>query len=187
MQAYEKGRQLLDELSVRLAETRGGQVEFAAMHPGDQVPMYGCSMAAVRVSAMWPTRSFPIPIDGANSRPGEKLSWVVQYEMVVDRCYGNTEKNEMPALDQLDSLQRDAMDDFRAMQRAAQCAFTRGSVLLGQWLPRGPMGGMHGGTMTVTVAADLHCDCDVEIPQFDAQHPPLPNDPRFPGSMRKRR
>lgn len=187
MQAYEIGRKLLDELSIHLATTRAGQVDKTTMHPGDQVPMYGCSMAAVRVSAMWPTLSFPLPIDGTAAKPGQRLSWAVQYEIVVDRCYRNTEKNEMPDLADLDSLQRDAMDDFRAMMRAAQCAFTRGSVLLGQWLPRGPMGGMHGGSMTVTVAADLWCDCAVELPQFDEQHPPLAGDPRFPDVGRRRR
>lgn len=187
MQAYEFGRRLLDELSVKLADTRAGQVQSTVMHPGDQVVMYGCSMAAVRVVSMWPSKVFPMPVDGTSSRPGEKLSYVVQYEMVVDRCYRNTDKNEMPAIEELDSLQRDAMDDFRAMQRAAQCAFTRGSVLIGQWIPRGPMGGMHGGALTITVAVDLHCGCDAEILQFDEQHPPLPGDPRFPSTVRRRR
>ncbi|MGZ0843321.1 hypothetical protein ACXKGW_29805, partial [Klebsiella pneumoniae subsp. pneumoniae] len=83
------------------------------------------------------------------------VSYAADLEITVFRCYEDTLDNSMPELYELDSLARDALDDARAMMRAVQCAFDRGTPMYcGPWIPKGPNGGIHGGH-PVSYAADL--------------------------------
>lgn len=180
---YEAARTLLDELVVRLDSTRAGPVAAAAVHPGDMVPGYGCAvtrsaegLATVRVAAIYPTRVFPVPLDGP-LKAREAVEYAAQLEMTVDRCYITPDDNSMPTPAELDSLSRDAMDDAAAMRIAAACTFSR--AIAGMWIPRGPAGGIHGGMLSLTVALDIACRCDVIPDQLDARIAPLPGDPRF--------
>ncbi|MFE5789543.1 hypothetical protein [Rhodococcus erythropolis] len=179
MDVYGKATELLNELTVRLESTRAGQVEFAAVHPGNDVPAYGCETAFVRPGQIWPSVAFPAPLNPAQLDLSQPVSYAADLEIVVFRCYGYTDDNSMPELADLDSLARDALDDARAMMRAVQCAFGFGTqYFCGPWIPRGPSGGIHGGSMTVTVGVDLWCPCDADVPQFDSLFAPLEGDPR---------
>ncbi|WP_280315954.1 hypothetical protein [Nocardia abscessus] len=62
------------------------------------------------------------------------------------------------------------------MRRAALCA-DLAEVVLGPWMPRGPQGGIHDGTMTVTVLVDT-CGRGSEMPPLDSVVAPLEGDPR---------
>jgi hypothetical protein len=180
MDVYGKATLLLNELTSRLESTRAGQVEYAAVHPGDMVPAYGCETAFVRPGQIWPTAAFPAALNPAQMDLSRPVSYAADLEIVVFRCYGFTAKNEMPELYELDSLARDALDDARAMMRAVQCAFDRGTQFFcGPWIPRGPAGGIHGGSMTVTVGVDLWCPCDTTVPEFDSVFAPIEGDPRI--------
>ncbi|MDI9914349.1 hypothetical protein [Rhodococcus sp. IEGM 1379] len=180
MDVYGKAQQLLNELTAKLETTRAGQVDYAAVHPGDIVPAYGCETAFVRPGRIWPTTAFPNQLNPAQTDLTQPVSYAADLEVVVYRCYGFTEKNEMPELSELDSLARDALDDARAMMRAVQCAFDRGTpVSVSPWMPRGPSGGIHGGSLTVTVGVELWCPCDAVIPEFDSVFAPIEGDPRI--------
>lgn len=180
MDVYGKATQLLNELTSRLESTRAGQVEYASVHPGDMVPAYGCETAFVRPGQIYPTVAFPAPLNPAQIDASQPVLYVADLEVVVFRCYRGTSDNSMPQLQELDSLARDALDDARAMMRAVSCAFDRGTQFFcGPWIPRGPSGGIHGGSMTVTVGVDLWCSCDAVIPEFDSVFAPLDGDPRI--------
>lgn len=179
---YELGLTYLDELVVHLANSRAGQVSAAVVHPGDSVPGYGSEcwqdgLATVRVMSAFPVDPFPNP--ALVVQPGCSHEYAVLLEATVDRCYRLTEENEMPPLAVLDSQARDADSDAQAMLRAAVCAFGRRRVMPGPWLPRGPLGGIYGGSMQLTVQADLLCGCDEVLPLVDERVPPLEGDPRL--------
>lgn len=169
LKVYDLATALLGELTEALAGTRGGQVDQAVVHPGNMVPMYGCSVAAVRVVTI-------VPMSVRNPCAPE---FAVTYEMVVDRCYRTPDNNTMPALGVLDSAARDAYEDAAAMRKAALCAWSRNSVYPGTWTPRGPAGGIHGGAMTVEVRGlTLSCGCDQPWGAgIDSRIPPLTGDP----------
>jgi hypothetical protein len=185
--AYKLARTLLDELTAILPDTRAGDVCEAAVHAGDMIPMYGgCSsctdgsvgFAATRVVSIYPTASFPQPV-GAPGLQQVYGGHVVELQAVVDRCYPTPEDNAMPTVAELDSLARDQHDDMAALMRAVQCAFPRSQqVIPGMCTPRGPSGGVYGVSITVLVAVDLSCGCDVLPAPIDDQVPRLPGDPR---------
>jgi len=180
MDVYGKATQLLNELTSRLESTRAGQVDYAAVHPGDMSPAYGCETAFVRPGQIYPTVAFPAPLNPAQIDPTHPVSYAADLEITIHRCYENTSDNSMPELYELDSLARDALDDARAMMRAVQCAFDRGTPMYcGPWIPKGPNGGIHGGQMTVTVGVELWCPCDAVVPEFDSVFAPLQGDPRI--------
>lgn len=184
---YALAATLRDELAAQLAETRAGAPCFAVVHPGNMAPAYGCEcgtgegMAWVRVASNGPSVEYPQRYAQPIGRSTPPLVETVVLELGIYRCYPNTEDNEMPSLPQLDSAARDALDDAAAMRRAALCAFSADArPIPGGWQPYGPLGGIHGGIMTVTVLADVHCPCGVDSKQLDEVVPPLAGDPRFP-------
>lgn len=177
---YPLARALLDELSRLLNFTRAGHPDYAVVHPGNTVPQYGCSLAAVRVANI-------IPAPGNTVRGGlcGNTNIVAVLEMTVDRCYATPPDNSMPTLAVLDSYSRDLADDAAAMRTAAQCfrGTTPPAPLLGAWTPRGPAGGIFGGATLVQVTIDPGCGCgtpDDAWPDVDTLIPPLPGDPRHP-------
>ncbi len=177
LRTYDLAADLLAELVAALAHTRGGAVDQAVVHPGNQVPQYfgKCSTAAVRVVTILPV---------AGRSPICVTEWRVTYEMSVDRCYMTPADNGMPPVAVLDSEARDVLEDAGAMRKAALCAWpdaVRREV--GTWTPRGPAGGAHGGAMQVTaLGLGLSCRCDDEQwgAGIDSRVPPLPGDPRHP-------
>ena len=183
--AYVLAQKLLDELTARLAETRAGAPCSAMVHPGDMVPAYssncsrGCEgLAAVRIVSTYPTVSFPEQLSGV-AKPGCAIEDVVMLEMVVDRCYYTPKDNAQPTNGYLDSAARDAQEDAQAMRLAAAEAWDRKRRrAMGIWAPRGPAGGIHGGTLQVMVSASLSCGPGGEFPQIDSGVPPVLGDPR---------
>jgi hypothetical protein len=175
---YGLAAQLLAVLGAEVGVTRGGADDLIQMvHPGGQPPMYGCGL-------MW-TRVVGTAADsgaGALQRPvrdGVVPTWRVELEMGVYRCYPVPEgRDVMPEPVVLDSAARDAFDDAAAMRRAAVAAFLDEdgdpdlSVTPMAWRPVSPMGGVHGGLMTVRVMADLSGQGP------DDGWPMLPGDPR---------
>lgn len=181
---YATAKRLLDCFVAELAQTRAGAPCVAVVHPGDMVPAYGCGCAEgegqawVRVAQITPSRDFPNPYLQP-IRPTTVVQLAVVYELGIDRCYWSTEDNSMPdppAI--LDSMARDAVDDAAAMRRAVWCCLEPDTVIPGMWVPRGPAGGIHGGTMLATALVDGWCGCDVVPPPLDTITPMLPGDPR---------
>lgn len=172
LKVYDLGVELLNELMVSLATTRGGAPTIAAFHPGNQVPFEGCPLAAVRT-----VNVIPIAARAPNCPP----EFSVTYEMTVDRCYPITNRGEMAAIPRLDSATRDLLEDGGAMRRAAMCADWGRDArrTLGTWTPRGPSGAMYGGAMQVTATGvTLVCACNGEWSGIDTRYTPLPGDPR---------
>jgi hypothetical protein len=179
---YAAAHTLIERLAVELASTRAGAPCVATVHPGNMVPAYGCGcgdaegIAWTRVVSVGGTTKFPQLLAGPVPQ-GQVMQLAAVIELGVDRCYWQTEDNAMPEpVAILDSLARDALDDAAAMRRAALCAGF-GDVVLGSWMPRGPQGGIHGGTMTVTVLVDT-CGCGAQMPPLDSVAAPLEGDPR---------
>ncbi|WP_282775774.1 hypothetical protein [Nocardia sp. CC201C] len=180
---YQVAHTLIGALTTALSTTRAGAPCISVVHPGTLTPAYGwCAcdegegMAWTRVVSVGPTERFPAPL----SQPvpaGRVAQLAAVIELGVDRCYWNTDDNAMPDIAVLDSLARDVLDDAAAMRRAVECAGLSGDVVLGPWTPRGPSGGIHGGTMTVTVQVDTCAGC-AAIPPLDQLVPMLPGDPR---------
>ena len=183
--AYVLAQKLLDELTVRLGETRAGAPCSAMVHPGDMVPAYssvcnnGCEgLAAVRIVSTYPTAAFPEQLV-TPVKQGCTVEDAVMLEMVVDRCYYTPQDNAQPGNGYLDSAARDAQEDAQAMRLAAAAAWEKHRrYTMGVWAPRGPAGGIHGGTLQVAVQATLSCGPGGEFPQIDSAVPPVPGDPR---------
>ncbi|MGY4103429.1 hypothetical protein ACW2Q0_28280 [Nocardia sp. R16R-3T] len=183
---YMVARALVDRLAVELVETRAGAACIAIVHPGNTVPSYGwcgCDagegMAWSRVVSVAPTERFPIPL-ASPPTPGRTAQLVAVIELGVDRCYWSTEDNSMPDPAFLDSMARDVIDDAAAMRAAVAAVLTADDadqVIVGQWLPRGPQGGIHGGTLTVTVCVDT-CGPGSSMPPLDEVIPMMDGDPR---------
>lgn len=180
---YQVAHTLIGALTAALASTRAGAPCISMVHPGTMTPDYGwcdCDtgegMAWTRVVSITPTELFPAALSKPVT-PGHVVQLAAVIELGVDRCYWNTDDNSMPAVAILDSLARDVIDDAAAMMRAAQCAGL-GDVILGPWLPRGPQGGIHGGTMTCTVRVDTCVGCATVAPPIDTKIPPISGDPR---------
>lgn len=167
---YGFARALLDEFTARLAETRAGAPEFAVVHPGNLVPQYGCSVAAVRVVNI---AAIPNPRN-ASACPTE---YYVALELSIDRCYRTPDNNGMPPLPVLDSAARDEIEDAEAARAAAVCAFPN-RAQIGLWTPRGPAGGIHGGALAVTFRTDLGCGCGTDLVGVDSKYPMITGDPR---------
>lgn len=180
---YQVAHTLVGALTAALASTRAGAPCISVVHPGTSTPSYGwcdCEdgegMAWTRVVSVSPTGIFPGPLSKPVMR-GDVVQLAAVIELGVERCYWSTEDNSMPSIGILDSMARDALDDAAAMLAAVRCAGLESDVVLGPWTPRGPSGGIHGGTMTVTVRVDT-CGCGSVMPPLDSIVPMLPDDPR---------
>ncbi|GGG03961.1 hypothetical protein GCM10007304_17620 [Rhodococcoides trifolii] len=180
---YVAAARLLDRLVIELASSRAGEPAVATLHTGASVPDYGCcidgdleGLAVVRIGPVSPSKSWPRPLN-EQVRQSDAVEYSVLLEMIVTRCYSTPEDNGLPTMGVLDSSVRDAQDDAAAMRRAARYTFKE--AIPGPWAPRGPMGGLHGGTMTVTTLVHLDCGPDVIPPPIDEVVMPLDGDPRF--------
>lgn len=173
IRVYDLARALLDEFTAALIHTRAGAAEVAVIHPGDQVPQYGCALAAVRLVTI-----LPAEMRGPVCPP----EWQATFELTMDRCYRTPEDNGMPALGVLDSAVRDLLEDAGAMRKAALCAWGNNvRRRFATWTPRGASGAIHGGAMQVTaLGLSLTCGCDDETwgNGIDSRIPMLDGDPR---------
>jgi hypothetical protein len=182
---YGAAMQLLEVLVRELANTRAGEPATSTLHAGTLVPDYGQhfdgdreGFCSVRIADIVPTLNFPAPVNKpVRGHEGGSLQVSVVLEMVVTRCYGHPERNDMPPLGQLDSDVRDIVDDAAAMRRAAQLMSRE--AIPGAWRPRPQQGGIHGGSMTVTVPVPGYCDEGYIPGPLDAQFEPVDGDPRF--------
>lgn len=178
---YSAAARLLAQLDAELGATRAGEPCIAVVHPGNSMPDYGCGcderegIAWTRVVSIAPTIAFPT-VHAGLVPPSGTVQLAVTIELGVSRCYWTTADNTMPEDAVLDSMARDILDDSAAMYRAAMCADI-GERVVGTWTPRGPMGGIHGGTLPVTVLVDT-CGCSGLMPPLDEVVPMLDGDPR---------
>lgn len=178
---YVAAGRLLAQLDAELDATRAGAPCITVVHPGNSMPDYGCGcderegIAWTRVVSIAPSTAFPAPLAGIVPQ-GRTVQLAVTVELGVTRCYWTTEDNSMPEPGVLDSMARDVLDDAAAMHRAAMCADI-GERTVGMWTPRGPQGGIHGGTLPVTVLVDT-CGCSGSMPPLDEIVPMLDGDPR---------
>lgn len=146
---------LRDEVSVALADTVGGPIDRTALHPGDMSPDYltsgsGCQEeVTVRITRLSPM------VDRGNRISG----WQVTAEVKVLRCYaGAADPSVIPPVDVLEKLARIQQEDAAAV-RTAVCQLARWpEAVIGDWVPRGPQGGVFSGITTVTwQGVDLSC------------------------------
>ena len=151
MDPYELAALLRDELVVQLEQSLAGPVQLATVHPGDMVPAYSsCAMAAVRVAAITPQD----PGIGC----GAPSSWDVSLDLVVNRCYPESDPSRTPDMAVLAELAHAGVSDAQAMLRALCAVPDDFRWIPGAWRPVGPQGGVYGGVMQVTVH-DLDAPC----------------------------
>ncbi|WP_328856915.1 hypothetical protein OG579_17105 [Williamsia herbipolensis] len=166
---YAIAGQLLALFVDELATTRGGPPDIAVVHPGAQVPHYGCDIATVTIPRVGQA-------PGGNQLGRTKLARerLVLCAMSMIRCYRSTDRNDMPPPAVLDSATRDVLDDLHAMRTAVRefSTLTGLTVIVGDWRAVGPQGGLHGGELSVQIAAGM------EDAPPDAIVPMLDGDPR---------
>lgn len=131
---------------------------FIGIIHGQQAPWdYGDKgMAWVRLTNAYPSTDFPAPDDGAGC--GALLAFEI--EIGVLRCapMPNSVNGKLPGVQEHEDAAREAVGDLRAIRRAIQCCFgSHGQqrfrdMILGDYQPLGPMGGVTGGTWTLTVS-----------------------------------
>lgn len=175
---YVAARALLESLVMQLEDTRASVPPVFGVRPGNSVPMEACGSAWTRVVSITPTTNFPTQQPRAIPA-SQALQLAAVIELGVDRCHPLDPKGRPLPDAVLDSLARDVADDAAAMLRAVRCLDMDTDVMVGPWVPRGPLGGIHGGTMTVTVLVDT-CGCESQMPPLDEVVPMLPGDPRAP-------
>ena len=180
MDAYQIARGILDELVAVLPATRGGAAAAAYLHPGPQMPAYGCGTTAWGlVTSLGDTTRFP-QTSREVLRCGQAET-VVAMLFGVDRCYRRPESNLALPADEVDSQLRDSLDDARALRQAVQCFAAAHGVLViaGEWQPTRLSGDVFGGQLAVQALADPLCvaDCST-FRSVDADSPMLPGDPR---------
>jgi hypothetical protein len=152
----------VEAMSVCLCSTLNdsglGDLCFCGVFPGaqpyDQMGDGTAGQAWVRVVRVYPSNAFPQIEQDPRRSCASGLA--VEMELGVLRCA------PMPAdsgrVPPTMSAQWDAtrlqMADMAAMQRAVQCCYTESDlVMLGNYTPTGPAGGVVGGTWQVFVSA----------------------------------
>lgn len=186
---YVVARHLIDALTIQLAGTRAGAPCVATVQTGTSVPsdtpcqcidddgaVVGEGQAWTRVASLAMTTAFPTPL----SRPvprGQIPQLMAVIELGVERCYALTDDNSPSGESVIDSAARDALDDAAAMLAAIRNTELGEDIVIGSWTPRAVLGGVHGGTMTVTVCVDT-CAPGSSMPPLDEVIPMLDGDPR---------
>lgn len=108
-----------------------------------------CTQAWVRVTDISPT-------GGVTGFDGSQCDSLLRLglEVGVLRCMTIEEQGEAPKASDVLVAALQSMDDMRAIYRAATedpDAAVWDTLLAGQWVPNGPMGGQYGGIWTFTV------------------------------------
>ena len=154
---------VVEAMSVCLCSTLndaglGDNLCFCGIFPGaqayDQMGEGTAGQAWVRVVRIYPSNTFPQIEQNPRRSCGSDLA--VELEIGVLRCAPMpTDAGRIPPTM---SAQWDAtrlqMADMAAMQRAVQCCYSDSDlVMLGNYTPAGPTGGVVGGTWQVFVSA----------------------------------
>lgn len=141
-----------------LAESGLDDLCFCGVFPGqqayDQMGDGQAGQAWVRVVRIYPSNTFP-QIEQAPRRSCS-ADLVVELELSVMRCAPMpTDAGRIPpTMSQQWDATRLQMADMAAMQRAVQCCYADSDlVLLGNYTPSGPAGGVVGGAWQVYVSA----------------------------------
>lgn len=131
---------------------------FIGVMHGQMAPAdYGSDgMAWVRLSGVYPSTDFPSPDDST----GCISPLATDLEVGVLRCAPspNAMSKTMPTESQQEEAARIATADMMAMRRAINCCFGKNGqvrfrdVLMGNYSPLGPMGGVTGGQWTLTIS-----------------------------------
>lgn len=151
----------LDTLGAELAGTAGGPVGRLVLAPGAAVPADGCcsdtcdteggpcGQAHVRLSRIWNSTRFPAPDVTLNGCSGMLAA---EIELGVYRCAAGMDGDgEPPTPEDVGQDAVVAMDDLAAMRATALSVFGRSvPVIPGFWVPVGPSGYCHGGTLLFT-------------------------------------
>lgn len=114
-----------------------------------------CGMAWVRLAAMYPMSAIGEQ-DTTLGNCGKEFG--VDIEMGVMRCVNvGDERGNPPTQESLYKESLQAMADARSMYRAVYCcaAIDTMDVIVGQYTPLGPAGGLAGGTVTLSAALDI--------------------------------
>lgn len=132
------------------------KVCFCGVVPGDQVAMDytgdctdACGMAWVRLVAAYPSTI----IGQATTTPGNCGSMLgLDVEIGVVRCVqGLNEDGDPPSPEALLEASLWQWEDMATIRRAILCCTGSKDFLLSQYAPFGPMGGLVGGTWTVSM------------------------------------
>jgi hypothetical protein len=133
---------------------------FCGVLPGEAVPMDyvdGCSdevcgMAYVRMSALYPSTG----VGMISEQPGNCNAGIgVDLEVGILRCItGMDDSGNLPTDAEMFEAVQSQIADALAMQRAIQCceALPSKDFILSSYAPTGPMGGVYGGTYSLSVA-----------------------------------
>lgn len=140
-----------------LVRSRLPEVCFCGLLPGavpsDQMGESLGGQAWVRVVRMFPSSTFPLQDNRPRISCGSELT--VELELGVLRCAPMASANGTvpPTMEETWEATRLQMADAAAMRRAAVCCYDESDlVVLGQYVPYGPMGGVVGGMWTVFVS-----------------------------------
>lgn len=145
-------------LCTTLDEAGLGDLCYCGPFPGqqayDQMGEGTLGQAWVRVVRIFPSITFPTIEQTPRRSCGAELA--VELELSVMRCAPMpTDSGRVPPTmsEQWDAT-RLQMADMAAMQRAVQCCYTDSDlVMLGNYTPSGPAGGVVGGAWQVFVSA----------------------------------
>lgn len=107
-----------------------------------------CGEMWVRVATMYPSTSTGVAEVG---QVNCHTSLGLDIEIGAIRCFEMHEGGEAPTAAELLAANMQSMDDAAAIYRAIVCCNHFPDVVVGQWTPIGPEGGMVGGIWTLAV------------------------------------
>lgn len=111
-------------------------------------PAVGKGIAWVGLSSIFPSKSFPSPDTSTTNCPAPLAAIIT---VGVLRCYAVKAAGESPQ--EMLLYMDKQMADMAAMRRAIVCC--NGDfedIVLGQYTPLGPQGGVYGGTWSLSIA-----------------------------------
>lgn len=134
-----------------------------AIYPGDAAPLdYGTGedcggMAWVRLAGAFPTAAFPSPVqtvDNCEYTLGFNMEMALMRPSPLPEEFGRN--FELPGDDEHITASHNQFDDMMLMHRAVKAARREiDFVILGTYTPLGPVGGVVGGSWTLTAGMDL--------------------------------
>jgi hypothetical protein len=106
-----------------------------------------CEQAWVRVASVQPISG------GVSALDGEACDSVLRLELEVGvlRCIEVPQGGEAPKASDVLVAAIQSMRDMQAIRRAAENTEVWDALIVGQWVPNGPLGGQYGGVWTFTV------------------------------------
>lgn len=122
----------------------------------------GNGQAWVRVTAIYPTNTFPVPLTDPTKC---SHTWGVDLEVGILRCStALTESGGTPPAEVVTQETLGTLADARAMMAAVRCCFlptlTCPDWVMGTWEPLGPDGGCRGGVLPIQVRLEAINLCE---------------------------